>query len=136
MALFGLFGRKPKAYQSTWLQLTVVYATGKEGLQPDDAFALRGKVIASRPIDFEYKPPGTFLVYFPGNAEGLTAGNQLADALRAQAQAAAVPRFGVGVLQGECLAQRRGARFAAKPVGAVISQAMALAVEEADAAPE
>ena len=58
MALFGLFGRKPKGYASPWLQLTVVCATAGEGLEPDDAFALRGEVIAAHPIDFEFKPPG------------------------------------------------------------------------------
>ena len=132
MALFGLFGRKPKGYASPWLQLTVVCATAGEGLEPDDAFALRGEVIAAHPIDFEFKPPGSFLAFFPGTEGGLVAGNQLADALRAYARDKSVPAFGVGVQQGECLAQMSGnGRLAAKPAGAVISQAMTLAMEQA-----
>ncbi|MEO8103867.1 MAG: hypothetical protein ABI790_15195 [Betaproteobacteria bacterium] len=132
MALFGLFGGKKKGYASPWLQLTVVYATARDGLAPEQAFALRGKVTAAGPIDFEYVNPGSFLVYFPGNAEGLLAGSRLADSMRTYAGDNGVPAFGVGVRQGECLAQTSGAgRFVAKPAGAVIAEAMNLAIAEA-----
>lgn len=132
MALFGLFGGRKKGYASPWLQLTVVYATARDGLEPDDAFALRGKVMAARPIEFEYMSPGSFLAYFPGTEQGLQAGNRLADVLREHAREHSVPGFGVGVRQGECLAQLAGAsRFRGKPAGAVISQAMQAAIEDA-----
>ena len=134
MALFGLFGKKDKGYASPWLQLTVVYATARDGLEPEHAFALRGKVIAAGPIEFEFMSPGSFVAFYPGTAAGLQAGTGLADALRGYARDKSVPAFGVGVQQGECLAQMSGTgRFAAKPVGAVISQAMDLAIHEADA---
>ena len=132
MALFGLFGRKNKGYASPWLQLTVVYATARKGMEPEHAFALRGKLIAAHPIDFEFMSPGSFLAFYPGTAEGLQAGTELADALRGYARDKSLPAFGVGVQQGECLAQMSGSgRFAAKPAGAAISQALKLAIEEA-----
>ena len=134
MALFGLFGRKKQGYASPWLQLTVVYATSPSGLEPTHKFAIRGKVLTSGPIEFEYIEPGSFLAFFPGTAAGLAAGNQLADALRVIAHEKAVPNFGVGVQQGECLAQLRGTgRFVAKPAGKIIAQALALAIDEANA---
>lgn len=135
MALFGFFGRKSTGYSSPWLHLTVVYATSPEGLAAEHAFVLRGKVIVSHPIDFEFIKSGAFLAFFPGTAEGLRAGTQLAEALRAVARDRAIPSFGVSVLQGECLAQMHGtARFVAKPVGKVITQTRDLAVLEANAA--
>ena len=136
MALFGLFGGKHKAkgYPSPWLQLTVVYAIARDGLTPEDAFALRGRVIMAKPIDFEYKSPDAFLAFFPATVDGLNAGTALADGLREVAGNRALQPFGVGVLQGECLAQRSGSgRFVAKPAGTVIGLAMNAAKEEADA---
>lgn len=134
MALFGLFGSRKKGYDSPWLQLTVVYATAREGLGPEHAFALRGLVMAAHPIGFEFIHPGSYLSFYPGTADGLQAGQRLAETLRAYARDHALPAFGVGVEQGECLAQLSGAgRFVGKPAGAVISQAMNLAINEADA---
>jgi len=122
MALFGLFGRKNQGYASPWLQLTVVYATARDGLEPDAAYAFRGKMLAA-----------SFLAFYPGTAAGLQAGTQLADTLRAVARDKSVPAFGAAVQQGECLAQMGGpGRLAAKPAGAVISRAMNLASEEAN----
>ena len=133
MALFGLFGRKDKGYASPWLQLTVVYATAKEGLQPDAAFALRGKMLAAHAIEFEFTNPGNILAFYPGTVEGQQAASRLADVLREVAREKSVPAFGVGVETGECLAQlNRAGRFVAKPLGVVISQAMELAHKEAD----
>ena len=133
MALFGLFGRKNKGYASPWLQLTVVYASARDGLEPDDAFALRGRVIGAHPIEFEFMAPGSFLAYYPGTPGGLASGNQLAEALRSYARDKSVQAFGVGVKQGECLAQLSGSgRFVAKPAGAVIAEAMNLAIEESN----
>lgn len=133
MAFFELFGRKNKGYASPWLQLTVVYATARDGLAPEHAFALRGALIAARPIDFEFINPGSFLVFYPGTAEGLQAGTRLADALRGYARDKSVPNFGVSVQQGECIAQMSGSsRFVAKPMGTVVSQTMRMAMEEAE----
>jgi hypothetical protein len=133
MALFGLFGSKKKGYASPWLHLTVVYATAQEGLEPDDAFALRGKIVAARPIDFEFMNADSFVAYYPGNSAGFEAGTQLAETLRGVARDKSLAAFGVAVLQGECLAQVSGTgRFVARPVGTVISQAMKLAIQEAE----
>ena len=132
MTFFGLFGRKQKGYAVPWLQLTVVYAIAREGLSPDEAFAMRGKIILARPIDFEFKPPEAFIAFFPGTAIGLQKASDLAGVLRGVAREKALPAFGVGVLQGECLAQLGASgRFAAKPVGTVISLALTAAMQEA-----
>jgi len=133
MALFGLFGRKNQGYASPWLQLTVVYATARDGLEPDAAYAFRGKMLAAGALHFEFINPASFLAFYPGTAAGLQAGTQLADTLRAVARDKSVPAFGAAVQQGECLAQMGGpGRLAAKPAGAVISRAMNLASEEAN----
>ncbi len=132
MALFGLFGRKRKGYASSWLQLTVVYATALEGLDPEQAFSLRGRVLAAKPIDFEFQNADSFLVFYPGTAAGLLAGNDLAEALKQVARDKAIPAFGVAVQQGECLAQMNGAgRFVAKPMGGLIFEAKNLAIHAA-----
>lgn len=133
MALFGFLGRKNKGYASPWLNLTVVYATSPDGLAPEHAFALRGKVMSAAPIYFEFIKSGAYLACFAGTPEGLQAGSLLADALRTYGREKAVPAFGVSVLQGECLAQMSGTRLKAKPVGVVIAQAMELALGEANA---
>ncbi len=134
MAFFGLFGGKKKGYASPWLQLTVVYATSRDGLEPEHKFAIRGKVLAAKPIQFEIGESNTYLVFFPGSAEGLQAGNSFAESLREYAREKTLSSFGVGVAQGECLAQMGGTgRLAGKPAGAAVAQAKQLAAEEADA---
>ena len=134
MALFGFLGRKNKGYASPWLHLTVVCATSPDGLAPEHAFALRGKVISAAPLYFEFIKSGSYLAFYPGTAEGLQAATALADALGAYGRESSVPNFGVGMQQGECLAQMSGAgRLKAKPVGAVISQAMEQAINVANA---
>ncbi len=134
MAFFGLFGGKPKGYAVPWMHLTVVYAMAREGLSPDDAFAMRGKIIQARPIEFEFKPPNAYIAFFACTAEGLQKASELADVLRGVAREKAMPAFGVGVLQGECLAQLSASgRFAGKPAGTVISLALTAAMQEADA---
>ena len=133
MALFGLFGKKNSGYPSPWLQLTVVYATALDGLEPDHAFALRGKVIGSAPIDFEFKDSKSYIVFYPGSALGLKTATQLAESLSQYAREKSLPAFGVGVQQGECLAQTSSSgRFVAKPAGTVIAQTMRLAIEDAN----
>ena len=133
MAFLGLFGRKYKGFASPWLHLTVVHASAREGLEPDDAFALRGMVTGAHPIDFEFRNPGGFTVYFPGSVDGLAAASGLAGKLRGYARDKSLSAFGVGVGQGECLAQRSGSgKFVARPVGTVISVAMSAAIREAN----
>lgn len=134
MAFFGLFGNKRKGYASPWLQLTVVYATSPNGLEPEHKFALRGKVLAAHPLYFEYISPGSFLAFYPGTAAGQQAGARLVEAMRAVARDKSVPAFGVSMLQGECLAQMSGnERLKTKPQGLVISQAIDAATREATA---
>ena len=134
MALFGLFGRKRKGYASSWLQLTVVYATARQGLEPEQAFALRGKILAANTIDFEFLNSDSFLAFYPGTVEGLQAGARLMEALKGVARDKAVPAFGVAVQQGECLAQMNATgRFSSKPMGGLILQTRDLAVKAAEA---
>ena len=133
MALFGLLRRKQNGYASPWLQLTVLYAMSPDGLAPEHAFAIRGKVIVSKPLQFEFIESGAFLAFFPGTTAGLHAANELADSLRNYGREKSVPSFGVSVQQGECLAQMNAAgRLAAKPAGTVIAQALNLALTEAN----
>lgn len=132
MALFGLFGGRNKGYQSSWLQLTVLYATACEGLEPDQTFALRGRILAANPIDFEFVNSDSFLVFYAGTAAGLAAATALAETLRGVAVEKSVPAFGVAVQQGECLAQMTGAgRFQSKPMGGLMSRTKELAVAAA-----
>ncbi len=134
MAFFGLFGSKKKGYASPWLQLTVVYATARDGLEPEHKFAIRGKVLAAKPVRFEIGESHTYAVFFPGSDAGLQAGNNFAESLREYAREKSLSSFGVGVAQGECLAQMGGGgRLAGKPAGAAVAQAKQLAAEEADA---
>ena len=134
MALFGLFGRRKKGYASSWLHLTVVYATALKGLEPEQTFALRGKILAAHPIDFQFLNADSFLVFYAGTPAGLLSANELMTALEKTAADKAVPAFGVAVQQGECLAQMNGTgRFAAKPMGGLISQTKNLAIQAAEA---
>lgn len=133
MAFFGLFGGNKKGYASPWLQLTVVYATSPNGLEPEYKFALRGRVLAAHPLYFEYISPGSFLAFYPGTAAGQQAAARLVEAMRGVAREKSVPEFGVSMLQGECLAQMSGnGRLKAKPQGLVISQAIDAAIQEAN----
>ena len=132
MALFGLFGARNKGYQSSWLQLTVLYATACDGLLPEQTFALRGKILAANPIDFEFVNSDSFLVFYAGTAAGLDAANRLAATLQSVAREKAVPTFGVAVQQGECLAQMTGAgRLKSKPMGGLMSKTRGLAIAAA-----
>jgi hypothetical protein len=133
MTLFSFLTGKNKGYASPWLNLTIVYATSPDGLAPEHAFALRGKVMSAAPIYFEFIKSGAYLACFAGTHEGLHAGNRLAEELRIYGREKAVPNFGVGALQGECLAQMSGNRLKTKPVGVVIAQAMEQALAEANA---
>lgn len=134
MALFGLFGGRSKGYASSWLHLTVVYATAREGLEPEQTFALRGKILAAHPIDFQFVNADSFLVFYAGTPAGLHSANELVTSLEKIASDKAIPAFGVAVQQGECLAQMNGkGRFAAKPMGGLISQTRNLAIASADA---
>ena len=132
MALFGLFGARNKGYQSSWLQLTVLYATACDGLLPEQTFALRGKILAANPIDFEFVNSDSFLVFYAGTAAGLDAANKLAETLQTVAREKAVPAFGIAVQQGECLAQMtRAGRLQSKPKGGLMSKTRELAIAAA-----
>ena len=132
MALFGLFGKRDKGYASSWLHLTVVYATAREGLEPEQTFALRGRILAANPISFEFVDSDSFLVFYAGTPAGLASAGQLSEALNKVALEKSIPAFGVAVQQGECLAQMNGkGRFAAKPMGGLISKTRNLAFEVA-----
>ena len=134
MALFGLFGGRSKGYASSWLQLTVVYATAREGLEPEQTYALRGKILAANPIDFQFVNADSFLVFYAATPAGLDSANELVTSLEKVAFDKAIPAFGAAVQQGECLAPLTGkARFAAKPMGGLISKTKNLAIATADA---
>lgn len=134
MALFGLFGGRSKGYASSWLQLTVVYATAREGLEPEQTYALRGKILAANPIDFQFVNADSFLVFYAATPAGLDSANELVTSLEKVAFDKAIPAFGAAVQQGECLAQLNGkGRFAAKPMGGLISKTKNLAIATADA---
>lgn len=131
-ALLDFFRRKDKGYASPWLYLTVVYATSPDGLEPDTAFVMRGKVIAAGTIRFEFISPASFIAFYPGTPAGMAAGEALAVSLNAVAVERAVANFGVAVQQGECLAQyAANGRLAAKPAGVVIAQTVDEALRKA-----
>lgn len=133
--LLEIFKKKKTGFDSPWLQLTVVYATARDGLTPDQAYVLRGKVLAAGAIQFEIIEPASFLLFYSGNEAGLKRANALAETMRQVAREQGIPAFGVAVQQGECLAQRsESGRFLAKPSGPVIPQSAKLAAEFAEAA--
>ena len=132
MTFFNLFNRKHIGYASPWLQLTVVCAVAQDGMEPEHAFSLRGRVMAAVPIEFEFRDANAFIVYFPGSAEGLQSATHLAATLREYAREKSLSAFGAAVQQGECLAQlRSGGHFVAKPAGPIIGQTMRLALVQA-----
>ena len=131
MALFGLFGKKDTGYKTPWLPLTVVYAVAQEGAVPEQAFALRACVMSAGAVSFDFSSARAFVAYFPGTDAGLAAGAALCEALRVVAREKSVPCFGVGIAQGECLAQMSASgRLETKPAGKVVVRAMHSAVAE------
>ena len=106
MALFGLFGNKKKGFASPWLQLTVVYVATRQDLTADQAYLLRGKVLAAGSIQFDFFEPASFQLFFAGNAAGLQKAQALADALQQVARDNGIVGIGISVQQGECLAER------------------------------
>lgn len=133
MGLFDFFTRRNDNYASPWLNLTVIYAIGLDGLDSADVYAIRSRFLQAKPISFEYAAPGSFIAYFPASSPGLEAAEALAHGVRQYASERAIARFGVSVRQGECLATRTAGGFAGKPVGEVVSQAMHAAQEAAGA---
>lgn len=133
--LLEIFKKKKTGFDSPWLQLTVVYATARDGLTPDQAYVLRGKVLAAGAIQFEIIEPSSFLLFYSGTDAGLKRANAIAETLRETAREQAITAFGVAVQQGECLAQRsESGRFMGKPSGPVIPQCAREAAALADAA--
>jgi len=124
--------KRPTGFASPWLTLTVVCATAAEGLEPDQAFAMRGMVIKSRPIEFNYTPPGSFVAYFGANDAGRQAAEALLALLKEFAAEQAIPHFGACAETGDCLATlRAGGGFSAPPAGEAITRARSAAIAEA-----
>lgn len=131
-ALIRPFTRKRDGFASPWVSLTVVYAIAPQGLEPDEAFAMRGMVIKARPIDYKYTPPGSFIAFFGGGEAGRHAADALVAALR-QYAAEHKLAFGACAETGQCLATRRaGGGFSAPPAGEVIASVRAAATAAAN----
>jgi len=130
--LISFLRRHKRGYSSPWLQVSVLAAVARDGMEPVHAFALRGKVLAASPIHFEFRDSNLYLVFFTATEAGSQAANGLAETMRDYARESALPAFGVSVLQGECLAQMNAAgRLAGKPAGKVIADVMRAATEDA-----
>ena len=135
MGLLSQFKRdKQSEPPAETVSLTVLYATAREGLSAETAFALRDIISASSPLDFEFLNPGSFTVYFNGAAGGKAQAEELAHALRQYANANAISSFGVAARVGECIAafDAKG-RLASPPLGLAINEAMSAAIKEASA---
>jgi hypothetical protein len=132
-ALIRPFTRKRDGFASPWVSLTVVYAIAPQGLEPDEAFAMRGMVIKARPIDYKYTPPGSFIAFFAGSEAGRHAADALVAALRQYAAEHKLAAFGACAETGQCLATRRaGGGFSAPPAGEVIASVRAAATAAAN----
>lgn len=135
MSLLGIFNRqKVNQPAAKAVSLTVLYATVREGLSADAAYALRDIISASCPLDFEFLNPGSFTVYFGGSDIGKNQAEELAKALRLHARNNAIPLFGVALRAGECIvAFDSDGHLASRPLGMTINDAMTAAHKEASA---
>lgn len=129
MGLFSFLSRKPKLV-AEYIPLVVLYAVDRDGLSAENAFALRALLLAARPRDFFYLPPGSFQVFFPGTEEGDAGAGRLAAELEAYAGCHGMLSFGVGVAAGTCIAQwdARGG-FTMPPLGMTINRAARIAYQ-------
>ena len=114
------------------VSLTVLYATAREGLSAEAAFALRDIISSASPLDFEFLNPGSFTVYFNGTVSGKAQADELAQALKQYANNNSISSFGVAAHVGECIAafDIKG-RMASRPMGLTINHAMSAAFKEA-----
>lgn len=133
MGLLSQFKRKKQNELSAEaVPLTVLYATARDGLSTEEAFALRDIISASSPLDFEFLNPGSFTVYFNGAVGGKAQADELAQAMRQYANNNAISSFGVAAHVGECItAFDIDGRMTSRPLGLTINQAMAAAIKEA-----
>lgn len=133
MSLLNLFKRqKSSGPTAEAVLLNVLYATAREGLSADAAYALRDLISATSPLDFEFLNPGSFTVYFSGSNIGKNQSEELAIALRQYARKNAIPSFGVAIQAGECIvAFDPDGRLASRPWGLTINHAMTAAYKEA-----
>ena len=122
MGLLSQFKRKKKSEPSAVaVSLTALYATAREGLSAEAAYALRDIISASSPLDFEFLNPGSFLVYFNGEAGGKAQADELAQVLRQYANNNAISSFGVAAHVGECItAFDTNGRMALHPLGLIM----------------
>ena len=135
MSLVSIFKRrKDKQPKVESVLLAVLFATAREGLSVDGAYALRDIISKTSPLDFYFLNPGSFTVYFRGSDIGKNIAEDLANALRRYAAENGIPSFGVAIQEGECIvAIDSNGRFASLPVGMAIGHAIAAAGKEADA---
>jgi hypothetical protein len=135
MGLLSQFKRKKQSEPTAQaVSLTVLYATARDGLSAEAAFALRDIISASSPLDFEFLNPGAFTVYFNGEISGKAQADKLVQALRQYAGDNAISSFGVAAHVGECItAFDTNGRMASRPLGLTINHAMSAAIKEASA---
>ena len=133
MGLLSQFKRKKQSEPpAETVSLTVLYATARDGLSAEAAYALRDIISASSPLDFEFLNPGSFTVYFNGAVGGKAQADELAQALRQYANNNAISSFGVAAHVGECIAAfDADGRMASRPLGLTINHAMSAAIKEA-----
>ena len=135
MGLLSQFKRKKQSEPpAEAVSLTVLYATAREGLSAETAFALRDIISASSPLDFEFLNPSSFTVYFNGAVDGKVKADELAKVLRQFANDNAIPSFGVAAHVGDCNTTfDTSGRMASRPLGLTINHAMVAAIKEASA---
>lgn len=132
MGLLGLLTRRRQSHTAEWRSVTVVAATGRDGLSSEDAFALRDIIAARAPLYHQFLNPGSFIVCFSSDDHGTQAANQLASEMNAFSQRAKLGAFGVGLEVGYCLASADAeGHFTSQPVGETISRAMHSAIARA-----
>ena len=131
MNILSLFQRRHQEPAGE-LQLTVLYASAREGLSAEQCFTLRDIISASKPVDFFFLNPGSFEVFFMQTLSGSQAAANLAQNLRLHARLNNIPLFGVGIHSGTCLAESSPAGgLSGPPVGEAVSLAMKAAYSDA-----
>lgn len=131
MGILDLFACKPKPNAGE-MELTVLYVTARDGLSPEDAFAIRKLILSAQPIDFGFLNPGSFELFFQGSEAGKLQANDLASQLKAFAITHSISSFGVGIKTGRCIVEQNAkGQFTSRPLGETITQAMHAAIAEA-----
>ena len=114
-------------------QCVVLYARVRDGVSPEEGYAIRDTLNAASTIGWWFLNPGSFVAVFAGRGPGARQAAACEAALRALTHDhPALEAIGVGIAEGPVLASFTGAGILETlPVGSVVSMAMEKAEKNA-----